>query len=171
MQTKRRRRFFFNPRCECPKCSDVCGEFKQHATNLHPPPYPHPARVPHVWFDGLNWTWVRRTDRVGAQAAGRSAGCPVGLSAEPVCLRSRYVCGAGMSAEPVCLRSRYVCGAGMPAEDHVWFNPVTSHASLGGRGGWIKTSTLCCTWFSRPKGASGTPDEDFVLLSLRACLS
>ena len=24
--------------------------------------------------------------------------------------------------------------------------------------------------FSRPKGASGTADEDFVLLSLRACL-
>ena len=36
---------------------------------------------------------------------------------------------------------------------------------------WIKAYTLWCTSFSRPKGASGTSDEDFVLLSLRACLS
>ena len=31
--------------------------------------------------------------------------------------------------------------------------------------------SLCCPSLSRPKGASGTTDEDFVLLSLRTCLS
>ena len=36
---------------------------------------------------------------------------------------------------------------------------------------WIKVYTLRCTPFSRPKGASGSTDEDFVFLSLRACLS
>ena len=34
-----------------------------------------------------------------------------------------------------------------------------------------RTSTLRCTSFSGLKGASGTTDEDFALLSLRACLS
>ena len=36
---------------------------------------------------------------------------------------------------------------------------------------WNETFTLCCTSVSRPKGASGTADEDFVLLSLRTSLS
>ena len=36
---------------------------------------------------------------------------------------------------------------------------------------WGGAGFPCFTSFSRPKGACGTADEDFVLLSLRACLS